>query len=249
MAKIVLDKRQYLLDIQATLNRLDEQIIGSCIPIKELCEILECELFAVFSDEDFNLNELDFTVERQYQKDLREGDIFATGEYVSLENWRRKRDIEEALTIFLSTRDGNVYFTEEKWDKFKFSLLQTLIHELVHVDQSRKRFGEVYITARDYINTEDRYFSDKDEIDAYAFNGAVDLIALEKTLNDAGIDVTWSKILREGSAKLLSIEFASYYGAFEKSNRKILNRYLKRVWKYVNYLLEDQQNELRQQAS
>lgn len=233
----MINKKHYVLATQMALNSLDKRIVGKVTDVEDLCLLLENKLFQVLSPKDFNLDDIDFTVERLFQKNLAANHIEVSGEYVSLEVWRRKSQIEECLTIFVSSKEKLIYFDDTKWEKLKYSILQTFVHEVVHVDQSRKRFGDCYETKGAKANrTAQDYLSETDEIDAYAFNGAIDLIALQRTLSDVDMDVDWQKLMRTGVAKKLSIEFASYYGTFEDTDRKVLNKYLKRVWKYVHYL-------------
>lgn len=233
----MINKKYYVLTTQMALNSLDRRIVGKVTDVEDLCLLLENTLFQVLNPKDFNLNDIEFAVERLYQKNIQPNHIEISGEYVSLDVWKKKSQIDEALTLFVSSKEKLIYFDDDKWEKLKYSVLQTFVHELVHVDQSRKRHGDCFdVKTTNGKRTEQDYLGETDEIDAYAFNGAIDLIALQQTLNDVDMDVDWRKLMRTGAVKKLSIEFASYYGAFENTDRKVLNKYLKRVWKYVHYL-------------
>ena len=83
-------------------------------------------------------------------------------------------DRQCVLIIFV--RDFNSFvFTDEKWNNFKFKLIQTLMHELIHFMQYDRRDNELsaYIVPYKKVgiakkDAERRYLSEFDEIQAYA---------------------------------------------------------------------------------
>ena len=61
------------------------------------------------------------------------------------------------------------------WDEFKYAFIQTIMHEFIHMMQFNNRFGEHLNTVYRYnkhddefINEEREYYSDMDEVRAYA---------------------------------------------------------------------------------
>ena len=78
--------------------------------------------------------------------------------------------------LFICTDNfKNFKFTPETWDKFKYRIIQTLMHEIIHCSQFTKRGDEWsnYVlpykkVGKEKIDKERRYYSEFDEIQAYA---------------------------------------------------------------------------------
>jgi hypothetical protein len=84
-------------------------------------------------------------------------------------------ETRQSLLIIHTTKFDTFNFTDEVWQKFKFRLLQTLMHELIHFMQYDRRddtwsnyvvpYKKVGIAKKD---AERKYLSEFDEIQAYA---------------------------------------------------------------------------------
>jgi len=79
-----------------------------------------------------------------------------------------------AIQIYTIDFDKHI-FTQKSWDRFKYRLIQTLMHEIIHFMQYDRRYDEysTYVVPYKRIghslkDAERRYLSEFDEIQAYA---------------------------------------------------------------------------------
>ena len=79
-----------------------------------------------------------------------------------------------AIQIYTTNFDKHT-FTQKTWDKFKYRVIQTLMHEMIHFMQYDRRYDESsnYIVPYKRVghsrkDAERRYLSEFDEIQAYA---------------------------------------------------------------------------------
>ncbi len=83
---------------------------------------------------------------------------------------------ERQCTIHIyNTHFDKYVFTEKSWNRFKYRLIQTLMHELIHFMQYDRRYDEYsnYVVPYKRVghslkDAERRYLSEFDEIQAYA---------------------------------------------------------------------------------
>lgn len=87
------------------------------------------------------------------------------------------------LQLIMHSEDQPICINNTDWQFLAHQVEQTIAHEMIHRDQSRKRFivkgGESYPIYDDHLSEEDKrivYLSDPDEIDAYANDVALDLL-------------------------------------------------------------------------
>lgn len=103
-----------------------------------------------------------------FHKPKKEGKMIPVG------GWYYPEDIRSELEIWT----GNFKkfeFTERSWDRFKYKLLQTLMHELIHCRQYMGKHEEFesskvrfHRTGVKRIDDNRHYHSGRDEIEAYA---------------------------------------------------------------------------------
>lgn len=89
---------------------------------------------------------------------------------ISGEYWERQNTI-----IIHSSHFDTFKFEESSWDRFKYKFIQTLMHEFIHFMQYDRRYEEPsycyypYKRTRSAAKNEDRrYYSNFDEVQAYA---------------------------------------------------------------------------------
>ena len=87
------------------------------------------------------------------------------------------------LQLIMHSEDKPICINNTDWQFLAHQVEQTIAHEMIHRDQSRKRFhtkgGESYPIYDDHLSEEDKrivYLSDPDEIDAYANDVALDML-------------------------------------------------------------------------
>lgn len=92
--------------------------------------------------------------------------------------------------LFICTDNyKNFKFTQDSWDKFKYRIIQTLMHEIIHCSQFTKRGDEWsnYVlpykkVGKEKVDKERRYYSEFDEIQAYAHCVFLDLKVSKPTI-------------------------------------------------------------------
>lgn len=109
---------------------------------------------------------LDFVKEPSKAKVYKEY-VAVSGEYAP--------DMRQILLNIHTESFNTFHFTDKNWDRFKFRLIQTHMHELIHFMQYDRRDDEWsnYVVpykkiGKKKVDDERRYLSEFDEIQAYA---------------------------------------------------------------------------------
>jgi hypothetical protein len=114
------------------------------------------------------------------------------------------------------------------WGEFCIDFAQILGHEYVHMNQFRKRnfkWSRPYcsVTLNPTLKEKQEYYGDKDEIDAYAFTAAAEIIL--------------NKIIKNSARQLVESSnlYKTYVRTFNKTDpvvlkfKKLTERYIKRL--------------------
>lgn len=104
------------------------------------------------------------------------GDVSIAAYYDYMDDEFCKTSIE--LVLITNVNDKFILFDQDLYTRFIKCLADSLVHELVHMKQARAR--DFIPTDQDYgpegtVEHELNYLSNPDEIDAYAYNIAVEL--------------------------------------------------------------------------
>lgn len=93
------------------------------------------------------------------------------------------------IQIYTTTFDKHE-FTQKTWDKFKYRVIQTLMHEMIHFMQYDRRYDESsnYVVPYKRVghslkDAERRYLSEFDEVQAYAHCVLLDFKCLKPNLS------------------------------------------------------------------
>lgn len=117
---------------------------------------------------------------RDYFKKFRTKIVFKKDEkedaYISISGETEWKNESPAIAIILYTDHYNTFkFSKDSWWQFKFVFLSIFLHEMIHMMQFVNRGNETSGTARfiktgnEKIDFKREYHSDKDEIQAHAF--------------------------------------------------------------------------------
>lgn len=164
----------YSNSLYRELSRYDNLYVNKCISIEELREFLEKTIYNMIVFE-FGKH-IGFHVEIENVPTLRgipAGWIGVGGEYMIQNN------IVLEIMIHDDTSPEFIYFDEDKWDHLKRELGQTIDHEIIHSRQFKSRAHldpdrEFLVTYPD--DPDKDYYGDGDEIQAYGYNIARDLL-------------------------------------------------------------------------
>ena len=123
-------------------------------------------------------NSIPVSVSKTYDIDTKKGKVWIAGEYRSYRDKKNKNFIN----IFLQFNPENkiLKYSNGKFQDMCKSIADTLLHEIVHTRQYRRRnFKEISgyeSTAKsNKEKNEQEYYGHPDEIDAYSFNIACEL--------------------------------------------------------------------------
>jgi hypothetical protein len=152
------------------------------------------------------------------------GDINFTAEYDCEKDSMNRPCIE--LYIVYSPLDDMVLFDQELFDTVTKRLCDSISHEQIHQRQCRSRYWEDFYD----VDTDDTvaYLSNKDEIDAYSYNIAnelLDSLDYQKVLT----------LLQEPSTISIehSVNLWTYLETFKDTNHPVIKRLLKKVIKHL----------------
>jgi hypothetical protein len=145
-------------------------------------------------------------------------------------------------TLFICTDNyKHFHFTKDSWDKFKYRLIQTLMHEIIHCSQFVKRGGEWSNYVVPYkkvgkvkVDQERRYYSEFDEIQAYAHCVYLDLKVNKPTID---ISVLLNRCKKYRDSKTLHFYLKAFDYDFKNNfaPKKILQHVAKWDRKYSRY--------------
>lgn len=104
--------------------------------------------------------------------------VYVGGCYYSYYDQERKQSIE--INLAYNPKDTVITMTSRRFARFCVSVADTVLHEVIHMRQFRKRRfksipGYQSTASRAKIREEQEYLGDNDEIDAYSFNIACEL--------------------------------------------------------------------------
>lgn len=160
--------------------------------------------------------------------------IWVGGAYYSDKDEDRQKCIELVLEYPLFY--DQVKISKQKFVKIAYSIADTLLHELIHMRQFRRRNFKVLpdyesTASRVNIRIEQSYLGCSDEIDAYSFNIACELIDKFKG-NETDI-VNYLNENQKGIRRK-SNSWRMYLKAFQHDhNHPIIQRVKKKVVRYL----------------
>jgi len=162
------------------------------------------------------------------------GWIYTGGCYYSDLDQSRQKCIE--VSFVYNPIDEYLIIDKNRFSRMCRSFADTLLHEIIHMRQYRRRKFKIIPdyesnAVKTELVQEQSYLGCTDEIDAYSFNIACEL--LDKFKNDANLAINYvGKKHRRGHLKSNSLR--SYLKAFEYDhNHPIIKRLKKRVIRYM----------------
>ena len=200
MHNLMLDLKKDLIGIPRTKNEIAE-IVGKLISETFRTDILICDANEV------DIGDLNFSAYYDYELDSM------------------NRPCIQVYFVF-NPLDNTLIFDEELFNNVVKRLCDTISHEQIHQRQYRSRFWED--TYNVDIDNPVSYLSNKDEIDAYSYNIANELLDYANHQNVLTILTEASKITVEQSVNLWV-----YVNLFGGANNPTIKRLLKKVIKVL----------------
>lgn len=133
------------------------------------------------------------------------------------------------ISLMFSPRCRRVSIKDYKWDEISFHIADTVTHEYLHQYYCRQRgfqFGRGYRTAKllRYSDTMKDYLGCEDEILAYAFNIASEMIVYKKHMVLTKVYRMYRRYFRQDRKVMLQLEkqVGKYINRWERSNDQVI---------------------------
>jgi hypothetical protein len=171
---------------------------------------------------------------KKYDTVVEKGWVYIGGCYYS--DWDRERKKCIEVIFVYNPLDEYIFISKKRFGKMCRSFADVVLHEIIHMRQYRRRKFKIIpdyesTAEMDELRQEQSYLGCTDEIDAYSFNIACEL--LDKfNGNKEKVCMYISKKHKRGPLK--SPALRGYLKAFEyNDNHPIIKRVKKRVIRYL----------------
>jgi len=206
------------------LYQLSPKIVKKEIPVAKFHRIIATQM----------KNGIPIKVTKHSDPKVESGYVYVGGAYYSDDDKDREKCIE--ISLVYNTNDENIVLTKARFNRLCILFADTVLHEVIHMRQYRRRkFKELpdYASTaeKDEQNQEQIYLGGSDEIDAYGFNIACELV--EKFKGDYHLI---SQYLNEDQSKKKrrSNCWRMYLKAFDHNhNHVIIKRLKSKVMRYL----------------
>lgn len=174
-------------------------------------------------------------IRKEFKKNMNKNTMLIGGRYYSEQDRNNRRSIE--LRFVYNSLDKSLKFTNKKFKKICITFADTILHEIIHMRQYRRRgFKELkgyHSTAKKSKQRQEQiYLGNTDEIGAYSFNIACELndkfnghkLKIINYLNNSNLE-----------RDRISEDWEMYIRVFDHNhNHRIIKRLKKRVMHYVS---------------
>lgn len=184
-------------------------------------------------------DKLPIKIRRFYNKSIPMGVIFVGGAYFSEDDQYNKTSIN--LDLIYNNKKDNYVFDTKMYKSLCKSIADTILHEIIHMRQYRRRnfkFLPDYASTADKTDQrqEQSYLGNSDEIDAYSFNIACEL--LDKFNKNEKRIIQYLDQNQKNKKRKFN-NWRMYLAAFDHDhNHKIIKRLKKKVIRYLPHALE-----------
>ena len=214
------------ISLQSFVWLISDQIVDKRLTISQFQSIVSKHLKTF----------LPIKVSRLQNNQVDSGYVYVAGLYDGDLDWRKQRCI--SIILEYNPKDRIFKLTSGKFKRFCLVVADTLLHEIIHMRQYRRRN---FKSLPDYASTAEKtkqrkeqiYLGHSDEIDAYSFNIACEL--LDKFRGNPKKVVKYlSEDQQYKKSKFNS--WRTYLKAFDyDQNHKIIRKVKKRVIHYLPY--------------
>jgi hypothetical protein len=162
------------------------------------------------------------------------GQVWIGGTYYS----DYDQDNEKCIEVWMVYRkdDSSINLTKQKFNKLCYTIADTVLHEIIHMRQFRRRkFKNLpdypSNASRSAQREEQSYIGNSDEIDAYGFNIACEL--MDQFNNDTSKIIKYLNLDQKGSRTKFNT-WKMYLRAFDhEHDHPIIKRVKKKVIRYL----------------
>jgi len=205
-------------------QQLKPVIVGQKLTISEFHKILKTHI----------TKQLPLRVSKHYDMSQEKGIVYVGGMYYSDFDQAKQKCIE--VTLVYNLCDKFLNYTKSKFDRTCSVLTDVVLHEIIHMRQYRRRnfkFLPDYASTAEKTEqrTQQEYYGNSDEIDAYAFNIACEL--LRRFKNDPNAVEEYLSSIQSKRSKA-SHSLRAYLKAFNWDyDHKIIKRLKSKTIRYL----------------
>lgn len=170
---------------------------------------------------------------KKVEEDNKPGLIYMGGVYHSLDDFKGKNGIE--INFNYHPSDSRLSITQYRWRRMSQRFADIILHEMIHMRQFRARNFKLipgYQSTAESAKTRksQEYFGDRDEMGAFAFNSACEMI------DRFGYNPTVIKRYMDtnGATRHTNTWWYDYLKAFEfDHNHKIIRRMKQKIMRQL----------------
>lgn len=174
------------------------------------------------------------------KKDIKVDDdwVWVGGTYYSDWDQEKRQCIE--LVLVYNLFQEKITLTKKRYERLCYSMADTLLHEIMHMRQYRRRkFKDLpdyaSTAAREEKRQEQEYLGNSDEIDAYSFNIACEL--MDKFQGNYKQVINYLNEKQKGKIRKHNC-WRMYLKAFDHDhNHPIIQRVKKKVIRYIPHAI------------
>ena len=175
-------------------------------------------------------------VTTSFKDETDENSVWVAGLYESCKDKKNIRFI--TLTLQYNNKDKKIYYPYTKFNKLCTNIADTLLHEIVHTRQYRRRNYKTIVGYESFAGSgqqraNQEYFGHNDEIDAYGFNIACSLT--DQFDNNRKLILNFlNQDLSDNRLKKSS--YKDYLDAFDHNhNHAVIKKLKKKIIHYLPY--------------
>lgn len=178
----------------------------------------------------FKINDIDLKLKTEKDKTIGADHFYIIAYYDPDDDFNDEPAIE---VVVYHNFEKTAAFQKNQITDFLVQVYDAVVHELRHQHQSRKRGFETY--SNHDTEPYSKYLSDPDEIDAYAFSIAIELLRsmpMIRAKRYMGKITSLSKLNKNGN--LVSPNLNSYVSHFKKDN--LIKKLSKKIVKHLDHI-------------
>jgi hypothetical protein len=175
----------------------------------------------------FRLHSLDITLRTRIDRSLNSDEFYVMAYYDPEDDYLNETPVE---VVVYHNFGNTANFEQNQITEFLIQIYDATVHEYRHQVQSQQRCHEIY---SDHLQTPfESYLADPDEVDAYAFSIAIELLRAMPAARAKRYMTRLSVLSKlKQNNQLVSVNLRSYVSYFY--NTPLLRTVAKKVYKHL----------------
>jgi hypothetical protein len=212
------------------MNIILERVYSVCKSVREqIPDITNFKKLIILTRKTFKAHNFDISIKTKKDKDLDVDKWYIMAYYDAEEDFNSETPIE---VVVYNNLDGTEEFGSLQVTLFLTEIYDAVVHEFRHQYQSMRRDHNEYVEHAD-VSPYEKYLANQDELDAYAFSIAIELLRTmdpQRAKRNLGRISVMSK-MRTG-ASYSSPTLRSYISHFGMNH--LTKRLAKKIYHHLN---------------